>query len=73
MFVNAMLFLPQAIKIYKTKNVQGLSWITFFGFNLIQIFTILHACIHSDYALMFGFMLSFVTCGIVAFLIFFYK
>jgi MtN3 and saliva related transmembrane protein len=48
LFANAMLFIPQAVKIYKTKNTRGLSKITFFGFNVMQIFTILHAYIHED-------------------------
>ena len=73
MFMNAMLFVPQAVKIYKTKDVSGLSIITFLGFNIFQIFTILHAYIHADYALMFGFMLALFTSGIVTFLIFSYK
>jgi MtN3 and saliva related transmembrane protein len=73
MFINAMLFVPQAIKIYKTKDVKGISKITFLGFNVIQIFTILHAYINHDYILMFGFALALLTSGIVTFLIFSYK
>lgn len=73
MIVNAMLFIPQAVKIYKTKNVTGLSFATFLGFNVIQIFTILHAYIHDDYTLMLGFTLALVASGTVTFLIHFYK
>ncbi|MDR1982857.1 MAG: hypothetical protein LBQ08_03620 [Holosporaceae bacterium] len=73
MFFNAALFIPQAIKIYRTKTTKGLSPATFIGFNIIQIFTILHGYIHQDYLLMFGFILSLVSCGIVTFLIFLYR
>lgn len=72
MFTNAMLFIPQAIKIYKTKSTQGLSKITFLGFNAIQVFTMLHGYINNDYALVFGFILSLITSGVVTFLIFYY-
>ena len=73
MFVNAALFIPQAIKIYKTKNANGLSIITFLGFNLTQLFIILHGYIHDDYALMFGYALALFTSGVVTLLIFLYK
>lgn len=73
MFINAALFVPQAVKIYRTKDVSGLSSATFIGFNIIQIFTILHGYIYEDYMLMFGFTLALVTSGIVTVLIFTYK
>jgi len=73
MFVNALLFIPQAIKLWQTKNTKGVSLLTFAGFNLIQLFTILHAYLNKDFILMFGFMLSLVLCGIVTTLIVFYK
>jgi MtN3 and saliva related transmembrane protein len=73
MFINAALFVPQAVKIYKTKYVKGISKVTFLGFNIIQIFTILHAYINCDYILMFGFILAFLASGIVTFLVFSYK
>ena len=73
MFVNAILFFLQAVKIYKTKSAAGLSLITFSGFNIIQVFTILHAYIHRDYVLIFGFTLSLFISGIVTLLIFSYR
>ncbi|MSP53411.1 MAG: hypothetical protein EXR81_04060 [Gammaproteobacteria bacterium] len=32
LFVNAALFVPQAFRLYRSKNSQGLSKITFVGF-----------------------------------------
>lgn len=73
LFINAALFIPQSIKIIKTKSSQNLSLMTFIGFNLIQFFTILHGVIMSDYLLVAGYSLSLVTCGAVTILILLYK
>jgi MtN3 and saliva related transmembrane protein len=73
MFLNAMLFVPQAVKIYKTKDVKGLSLAMFGGFNVVQVFAILHGCIHADYILVSGFALSLVLSGVVTFLILLYR
>ncbi|GHU20205.1 hypothetical protein FACS189472_11160 [Alphaproteobacteria bacterium] len=73
MFINAALFIPQAVEIYKTKNADGVSLTTFAGFNIIQLFTILHGYIHLDYILMFGSALGLIFCASVTFLIVIYK
>ncbi|GHT95843.1 hypothetical protein FACS1894122_13720 [Alphaproteobacteria bacterium] len=73
MFINAVLFLPQAVKIYKTKNTDGISLATFAGFCVIQFFTVLHGYIHQDHILMFGSVLGLIFCAIVTFLIIIYK
>ena len=49
MFMSAVLFASQAIKIYKTKSAKGLSIMTFLGFNVIQILAISHAYLYHDY------------------------
>lgn len=73
LFINAALFVPQVIKLYRTKDTQGLSLITFGGFNLIQLSAILHGVIHHDYLLVLGFSLSLITCGMVTILLIWYK
>lgn len=73
LFFNAMLFVPQIVKLLRTKSAKGLSLLTFAGFSVIQIFTILHAYIAKDYLLFFGFLLSFLLCGTVTVLIIFYR
>lgn len=72
-FLNALLFVPQGINLFKSKNSNNLSLLTFLGFNFIQLFTILHGYITKDYTLMLGFALSFVTCGFVTILILYYR
>lgn len=65
MFLNAFLFIPQAIKIYREKNASSLSLITFAGFNFIQLTMVLHGLIHKDWFLVAGMGLSLFTCAIV--------
>jgi MtN3 and saliva related transmembrane protein len=73
LFINALLFIPQIIKLYKTKDSEGLSLVTFVGFNLIQLFAVFHGYLHKDYLLMAGFLLSIITCGTVTIMIILYK
>ena len=73
LFVNAILFIPQAIAIYKSKNAEGQSLFTFAGFNLIQLFTIFHAYIHKDFLLLIGYFAAFISCGAVTVLIILYR
>ncbi len=73
LLVNAILFIPQAYIIYKTKSVKDVSLVTFIGFNVIQLFTMLHGILTHDYILVIGYLLSIVTCGTVSFLIIRYK
>jgi MtN3 and saliva related transmembrane protein len=73
MFVNAVLFFPQGVKLLKTKNVEGISLITFVGFNIVQLFGLLHGYIHKDYIFMCGMLLSLTLCGTITFLIILYK
>ena len=70
---NAFVFIPQAIKLFKIKNSKELSLITFVGFIVMQIFTVLHGYLTKDYVLMFGFLLSLITCGVATFLIVYYR
>jgi MtN3 and saliva related transmembrane protein len=73
MFFNAILFIPQAIRMYRTKSSEGVSAITFVGFNLIQLFTILHGYIHRDWTLTIGYVLSLLFAGITTYFVFLYR
>jgi MtN3 and saliva related transmembrane protein len=73
LFINAALFVPQAIQLYRTKDSKAFSLVTFGGFNLIQIFTMLHGLLLHDYVLAIGFFLSVLTCGTVTVMIFLYR
>ncbi len=73
LFVNALIFIPQAARIMKTKNAEGVSITTFLGFFVIQILTVLHGLTESDYILTAGYMLSMVANGFVITLAFYYR
>ncbi len=73
LFVNAILFVPQIISLYKLKDSKEVSLLTFGGFLLLQIITIMHGFVVKDYLLIFGFMLSVVTCGTTTWLIIWYR
>lgn len=73
LIVNAFLFIPQALAIYKTKNSNSVSVTTFLGFNVIQGFTISHAYLVHDYMLFFGMFASFLTCASVTGLSLWYR
>jgi MtN3 and saliva related transmembrane protein len=73
LLVNAFLFIPQARLIYRRKDVNDVSLVTFIVFNIIQLFTVFHGLIIRDYILVFGFLLSMLTCGTVSWLILYYR
>jgi MtN3 and saliva related transmembrane protein len=73
LFINALLFIPQAIKLYKTKDAKDLSKITFIGFCLIQLTAIAYGFLQDDVILITGYILSLSTCGVVTFMILKYK
>ncbi len=71
--VNASLFIPQAIRIIKIKSAVNISLITFAGFNLIQLNGVLYGYYQNDLILMYGNLISFITCGTVTLLAIFYR
>ena len=73
LFFNALLFVPQAIKIWKAKSSKGVSLMTFLGFNVIQLLIILHGVLKGDCLLVFGYLLSLITCGAVTVLIVYFR
>lgn len=73
LFVNAALFIPQAWKIYVDKTVEGVSLITFAGFNVIQFLGFINGIYNKDFALIFGQAVSMVACGLITIQIIIYK
>ena len=73
LFINALLFVPQATRIFKNKTSENLSLTMFIGFLLIQLAAVLYGFFNNDYLLAFGYMLSVITCGTVTVLIFMYR
>lgn len=73
LMVNSALFIPQIITLLKTQSAQGVSLLTFLGFNVIQLFTLLHGLLENDLILVVGCIVSLITCGTVSFLIIYYR
>jgi len=73
LFGNAALFVPQAIALYRKKNAEGSSLITFAGFNVLQIIAIIHGIYRNDLALILGMIASLITCGAVTTLTLYYR
>lgn len=73
LFINASLFLPQIIRLYRTRDTEGFSLITFAGFNVLQFIMFLHGYLHDDYLLMLGMVVSFIACGAVTMQLLLYR
>jgi MtN3 and saliva related transmembrane protein len=70
---NAALFVPQALAVWRKKSGEGVSLITFAGFNLLQVIAIVHGFYQHDLSLILGMIASLITCGAVTFLTLFYR
>ena len=62
---NAALFVPQALAIWRKKSDEGISLVTFAGFNLLQVIAIVQGIYQHDLALIVGMVASLITCGAV--------
>jgi MtN3 and saliva related transmembrane protein len=70
---NAALFVPQALAVWRKKSDEGISLITFGGFNVLQIIAIVHGVYQHDRALIIGMVASLITCGAVTCLTLIYR
>lgn len=70
---NALLFVPQALAVWRKKTDEGISLITFGGFSVLQVIGIIHGLYEHDMSLILGMSASFLSCGSVTALTFFYR
>lgn len=70
---NALLFVPQAIAVWRKKSDEGISLVTFGGFSILQVVGIAHGVFQRDPSLIFGMAASLLTCGTVTGLTLFYR
>lgn len=73
MILNAGLFIPQAVHLWRAKTAKGISVPSFLGFNLLQFTGAVHGWYQRDHALMLGMLASLVTCGSVTLLAWRYR
>jgi len=70
---NAALFVPQALAVWRKKSDEGISLITFGGFNVLQAIGVVHGVYEHDMSLVIGLAASLVTCGTVTALTLYYR
>jgi MtN3 and saliva related transmembrane protein len=70
---NALLFLPQVLAVWRKKSDEGISLITFGGFNVLQVIGVIHGVYQQDLSLILGMLASLVTSGSVTFLTLLYR
>jgi MtN3 and saliva related transmembrane protein len=70
---NALLFVPQAIAVWRKKSDEGVSLVTFAGFCVLQVLGVIHGFYEHDKSLIIGLGASFLTCGTVTFLTIYYR
>jgi MtN3 and saliva related transmembrane protein len=70
---NALLFVPQALAVWRKKTDEGISLITFGGFSVLQGTGIVHGLFQHDLSLILGMAASLLTCGSVTLLTIFYR
>jgi MtN3 and saliva related transmembrane protein len=70
---NAVLFVPQAVAVWRKKTDEGISVITFGGFSLLQIIGVVHGVYQHDLSLIVGMAASLLSCGTVTVLTLFYR
>jgi MtN3 and saliva related transmembrane protein len=70
---NALLFVPQAVALWRKKTDEGVSLVTFGGFSLLQAIGIVHGLYQHDPAITFGMAASLATCGTVTALTAYYR
>ena len=69
---NALLFVPQVLALWRKKNSEGVSLLTFGGFSVLQAIGIAHGFYQHDRSLA-GMAASLLTCGTVTSLTLFYR
>lgn len=72
-FVNSLLFVPQAYRVFKEKSGEELSLTMFAGFNILQVIGLLFSYEVADTYAVIGYALSLLTAGAVTILILHYR
>lgn len=73
LFINALLFIPQFVKIIQEKAAHEVSLLTFIGFLLIQAAIVWHGFLNQDWLLVGGYLASMLTCGAVIISVLIYR
>ena len=70
---DATVYIPQIVRLYRSKSPEGVSLLMFAGFNVSLGLAILNGFYYHDMVQAYGFIPSFTTCSIVTFLLIRYR
>jgi MtN3 and saliva related transmembrane protein len=73
LLVNAMLYVPQILRLVKERASNELSYVMFCGFLCLTLSQVLYGFFRHDWIMAWGNMSTFITCGTVVCLIFIYR
>ncbi len=74
MSVNAFAFIPQAVRVYRTKSSKGVSPWTYLIFLVIQGYLVFHSFYYNhDFPLAIGYLLSMATCSTLLVLLWIFR
>jgi|GEM_PF-1570270 len=73
LIVNAMLYVPQIMRLYKEKGSRELSYLMFGGFWFLTLSQTIYGFFKHDWIMAWGNMLTMITCGTVVCLIYIYR
>lgn len=73
LFLNAFIFFPQALRIFREKSAKGVSLLTFSGILYCQLAMLFHGLVIKDHLFILGYAISLFSCSMVVLLIFFYR
>lgn len=73
LFINAVSFIPQIVRIVRERSTRGISLITFSIFLITQFSAVLYGFIIHSWILITGYILSMLTCGPVVILILYFR
>jgi MtN3 and saliva related transmembrane protein len=73
LIVNSLLYIPQAMRLFKEKGSRELSYLMFGGFWCLTMSQVIYGFFRHDWIMAWGNMLTLITCGTVVCLIYIYR
>lgn len=73
LFINAMLFIPQIIRVYAQRCSKSVSMLTFVGFLAVNLLAVAYGVVRQDYLLIFGYSISTILNLILIVFIIIYR
>ncbi|MCW5590299.1 MAG: hypothetical protein KIT27_11640 [Legionellales bacterium] len=65
LFINALLFVPQLLRIVRVKSGHDISLLTFAGFFILNLISSIYGYYHSDWIMVIGYAVSALMCVLI--------